>query len=211
MPASGWIVGLVLGTAGGAAATAAGAAPAGDSTALLWGFLLFAGAIFCTILELFVPSGGMLGLLSGLLAISSLVAFFFHDSRWGLAFMGVYAVLIPAFIAFFFKVWVHTPIGRRMVLSSTVTGQVESEEGETLPDQASVHGAAARALVGAHGVAETTLRPVGTIRLAGKRIDAIAESGIIEARSRVVVTEVYDNQIKVRLASDEMSGPIEQS
>ena len=44
----------------------------------------------------------------------------------------------------------------------------------------------------------TTLRPVGTVRIAGRRLDAMAESGIIEAGTAIVVTDVYDNQVKVR-------------
>ncbi|MHC5009117.1 MAG: NfeD family protein [Planctomycetota bacterium] len=44
----------------------------------------------------------------------------------------------------------------------------------------------------------TDLRPVGVVKIDGQRIDALAESGIVEAETPVVVTDVYDNQIKVR-------------
>jgi membrane-bound serine protease (ClpP class) len=48
------------------------------------------------------------------------------------------------------------------------------------------------------GVAVTALRPVGTIKIEGRRVDAMAESGVIESGTNIVVVDVYDNQIKVR-------------
>ena len=45
---------------------------------------------------------------------------------------------------------------------------------------------------------ETALRPVGTVRIKGRRTDGMAEAGVIEANTPVVVTDIYDNQIKVR-------------
>ena len=55
-----------------------------------------------------------------------------------------------------------------------------------------------RALVGAEGEVVTPLRPVGVVRIADQRYDALAETGIIEAGQRVRVTAVQDHQIKVR-------------
>ena len=39
---------------------------------------------------------------------------------------------------------------------------------------------------------------MGTIKIEDRRIDGMAESGTIEAGTPVIVTDVYDNQIKVR-------------
>ena len=55
-----------------------------------------------------------------------------------------------------------------------------------------------RERIGAEGVTITALRPVGIVKINGQRIDAMAESGIVEANTPVVVADVYDNQIKVR-------------
>jgi membrane-bound ClpP family serine protease len=57
-----------------------------------------------------------------------------------------------------------------------------------------------RQLIGARGVAVTMLRPVGTVKIEGRRIDALAENGYIESGSPIVVTDVQDNQVKVRAA-----------
>ena len=55
-----------------------------------------------------------------------------------------------------------------------------------------------RQLIGAEGMTITDLRPVGFVKINGQRLDAMAETGIVEADTPVVVTDVYDNQVKVR-------------
>ena len=58
-------------------------------------------------------------------------------------------------------------------------------------------------LVGAMGTVETDLRPVGIVRIDNHRLDALSEQGFIKAGARIVVTDAYDNQLKVRMAADE--------
>ena len=55
--------------------------------------------------------------------------------------------------------------------------------------------------VGKQGTTITVLRPVGVVRIDGERIDAMAETGSIEADCEIKVTSVYDNQVKVRTVS----------
>jgi membrane-bound ClpP family serine protease len=55
--------------------------------------------------------------------------------------------------------------------------------------------------IGKQGTAVTILRPVGVVRIDGERIDAMAETGSIEAESTIEVVAVYDNQVKVRVVS----------
>ncbi|MHC4652278.1 MAG: NfeD family protein [Planctomycetota bacterium] len=88
-----------------------------------------------------------------------------------------------------------------MVLGGTTEQTLEDNEQDTL--QASEKARLKRLeelrqLIGAEGVTETALRPVGFVKINGQRLDAMAESGVVEADTPVVVTDVYDNQIKVR-------------
>jgi membrane-bound serine protease (ClpP class) len=53
-------------------------------------------------------------------------------------------------------------------------------------------------LVGRAGVAETVLRPAGVARLNGKRLDVVAESGMIERGSAITVIAVEGTRIVVR-------------
>ena len=58
-----------------------------------------------------------------------------------------------------------------------------------------------RELIGAEGRAITALRPVGVVKIGGERVDALSELGVIESGTDIVVTDVYDNQVKVRAVS----------
>ena len=53
-------------------------------------------------------------------------------------------------------------------------------------------------LVGAEGVAQTTLRPAGMAEIAGKRLDVVAESDMIARGSTIKVIAVEGNRIVVR-------------
>jgi len=167
-----------------------------DATYLIWGAALYGLAIVLIVLELFVPSGGILAALSGIALVGSLIALFRYDAMVGVGALGITAVLIPAGIAFVFKVWMNTSFGRRLILGGN---ESDSDESRRMAEDARRQRTEAlRALVGAEGRTETSLRPVGTVRIGGRRLDAMAESGIIEANRPIVVTTVYDNQIKVR-------------
>jgi membrane-bound serine protease (ClpP class) len=177
------------------------ATPSGsDEAYLLTGFVLAAIAVGLLILEFVVPSGGLIGILCGVAAISSVVAFFMYDTTWGIAAVGGYIVLVPVAIVFFFKVFIHSPLAHRLVLGATEEAESDSPEEAFAESEQRRRDrlAALRELVGAEGVTITALRPVGTIKINGPRIDGMAETGVIEPNTPVIVTEVYDNQIKVR-------------
>jgi membrane-bound ClpP family serine protease len=166
---------------------------------LLWGFILLGVAIGMLVLELFVPSGGLIGVLSGVAAIGSIVAFFQFDTTLGIVALVGYVLLGPVIIYFGFKLWLGSPLGRRMILGGNE--DIIDEQGDALPASEAARRERReklRQLIGAEGTTVTALRPVGTVRIAGQRLDALAETGVIEADTPVIVTDVYDNQIKVR-------------
>jgi len=177
------------------------AADAADgSTYIIWGFVLAGVALVLLFLELLVPSGGLMGLLCGVAVIGSIVAFFKHDTAFGISSVIAYAILTPVTLVFVFKLWLHSPLGKRMVLGADVGGEHgDAESAMAASEQARRKRLEAlRELVGVEGVAATALRPVGVVKINGQRIDALAESGVIEAGTPVVVADVYDNQVKVR-------------
>ncbi len=165
----------------------------------LWGFILAAGALGLLFLELLVPSGGLLGLLCGAAAIGSIVAFFKYNTTFGVAALMVYAIMGPIVVIFVFKVWLQSPLARRMVLGGDQASLGEEEPEAHQAERARLAQlVAVRELIGAEGISVTALRPVGVVKINGQRVDALAETGIVEADTPVVVTDVYDNQIKVR-------------
>ena len=177
---------------------AQGVAESPNDGALFWGFVLGGAALGILLLELLVPSGGLLGLLCGVAIIGSITAFFRYDTTFGFVSLLGYAILTPFVIVFGFKLWIQSPLARRMVLGG-LEGSDDAEGAPNPAEQARLgrHGEL-RELIGAEGVTITALRPVGVVKINGQRVDAMAESGIVEANTPIVVADVYDNQIKVR-------------
>ena len=157
-------------------------------------------------LEIFIPSGGMIGILCGIAAVASVFAFFKYDTAAGALALVTYLVATPFLLIYGVKIWSHSSIGRRLILGGTdaVDGRGRTEE--QISDELTQHAAAERstrdALIGRRGVALTPLRPVGVIEIDGARHDALAETGAIDERSEIEVVEVLDNQIKVRPRRD---------
>ena len=176
------------------------ATEAPDSTYFIWGCILCAIAIVLLMLEFFVPSGGLIAILCGVCAVGSVVSFFMYSTVAGAIATIGYVVVTPFLIVFMFKVWLHSPIAKTMILGGEDnTANIGNEEAAAASEQQRLERLAElKDLIGAEGIAETALRPVGTVRIEGRRIDAMAESGIVDINTPVVVTDVYDNQIKVR-------------
>ncbi len=166
-----------------------------DSTLLLWGFGLLALSLLLLVLELFIPSAGVIGAVAALATIAGVVCFWRVSSAWGASATLVVLVLGPMAVALMLKVYPNTPVGRRLILGS-------SEDPEEAAARAVREREAARAaeaaLIGQEGEALTDMRPVGEVRIGGRRMEALAESGQISARQRVRVVDIVDNQVKVR-------------
>jgi membrane-bound ClpP family serine protease len=167
---------------------------------LLWGFILAGAALGLLLVEILVPSGGLLGVLCGVAGIGSIVAFFQYDPKAGVAALVAYAIATPVLLVLFFKLWLNSPLARRMVLGGEkdLAPSDEDDAARATEQARAKRLEQTRQLIGADGITETALRPVGFVKINGQRLDAMAESGIIEANTPVVVTDVYDNQIKVR-------------
>jgi membrane-bound ClpP family serine protease len=174
------------------------ASGSGNEAYFLWGCALFGVAVVLLAIELFVPSGGLLGILCGITAIGSIVSFFRYDTGWGIGVTLGYIILTPITLVFIFKLWINSPIGKAMILGDGDQSTDLEEASMRSERERQTRLAELQELVGAEGFAETALRPVGTVRINGVRTDAMAESGVIEANTPVVVTDIYDNQIKVR-------------
>jgi len=184
-------------------AAAAGASTSADGL-LIWGAVLLAVCIILVFVELLVPSGGLIGLLAGIAAVGSVVAFWRYDTTTGFFVLIAYLVAGPVALYIGFKWWVNSPLGQMMILNASVTDEGRPEVGNEAEDglagevERRERIAQLRELIGAEGRTVTALRPVGVVRIGGERIDALAETGVIASETDVIVTDVYDNQIKVR-------------
>ena len=183
-----------------AQASSAAASTTGDDKFLMFGLILMGVSLVLLFLELFVPSGGLISILAAVCAIGSVVAFYKYDTTWGMVATGAYVVLGPIIGIFGFRWWINSPLGRGMILGGNEPGASDLDDDSPMSDAHARQERLAqlRQLIGAQGIAVSPLRPVGIVKINGQRIDALAESGVIDAGQSVTVTDVYDNQIKVR-------------
>ena len=159
---------------------------------LFWGLGLLAASLLLVVVEVFIPSGGLIALVSTGCAIAGIVCLFRVGWGWGLTGLSVLIVLGPTAFAFALKIWPSTPMGRRM-LGERPAEQIEAERLAALREREKYLG-----MVGAEGVVLTDLRPVGMVQIDNDRYDALSETGFVAAGSRVRVTHAEPSQIKVR-------------
>jgi len=160
------------------------AGESGDT--LLWGFVLIGATIFLIALELVVPSGGILAIAAAAALIGAVTAFFMHDPVTGGVALAAIAIFGPLLAWIAWRWWSDTDMARRLVLSDECDSSNEARS----------------ELLGQHGTAETDLRPIGVVRIADRRYDALSDHGVIGCGSTVTVVKVLDNQLKVRLTDD---------
>jgi membrane-bound serine protease (ClpP class) len=158
---------------------------------LTWGLALLGVSLLLMAVEVFVPSAGIIALFAAGAAVGGLVLLFLYDPTWGIiATLGM-LLITPVAIWLAVKAFPHTPIGKRLILGSGQDDTSKFEAAQAARDEQI-------ALIGLEGEALTDLRPVGSARIDGKRVDVLAEGPMIEAGSRVRIVSAEGTQIKVR-------------
>ena len=140
------------------------------------GFLMIAA-------EVFVP-GLVLGTLGGLCLVGSVALCYaaYGPLLGTVAFAALAAFGIAGFFLWL-KLFPHTPIGKKMMLHRSLN----SRNSLKIPD-----------LTGATGEAVTPLRPAGTAVINGRRMDVVAESGLIESGRKISFVSQEGIRIFVR-------------
>jgi membrane-bound ClpP family serine protease len=158
---------------------------------IAWAILLLVIGCALVVLEVFIPSGGIIAILSAVAFIGSIVIAFQPSATTGptigFMFAAITVFAVPALIALAFKYWPKTPMGKAFL------GELPSEA-DVLPHDAR------RALIGRVGVARTKMLPSGAVEIDGQMIDAVTQGQAIEPGTYVVVAEVRANRVVVRPA-----------
>jgi membrane-bound ClpP family serine protease len=157
---------------------------------LIWALALLALGMVCLVLEFFVPSSGMLGLLCALSLIGSIVLAFMSGSNTGAVFLLGIMLTVPAFIFVAIQYWPETSIGKMVLVPPP------SHPDEVLPETHNYRGL--RELVGKRGIAKSIMLPGGIVYVDGKNYDAISEGTVIEAGQRVIVVQISTQRLVVR-------------
>jgi membrane-bound ClpP family serine protease len=159
--------------------------------ALLWSILLLLLGLGLIALELFIPSGGVLGILAALAIIASLAVAFSGGWVTGVCMLLATMVILPVVLAAAVHYWPRTPIGRLIMLE---TPQSEDEVLSDTPQHRHL-----KDLIGKRGVAKTKMLPSGAIVIEGRVYDAFSEGMAIEPGQPVRVTAIRTNRVAVVL------------
>jgi len=157
---------------------------------LIWSVLLLALGLAIIAIELFVPSGGILGIAAAMSLFGAIFMALRHENSSIGATVAVAEVVgISVAVVLGLKWWPNSAMGRRIV-PPLPSGD------EILPDGHQVQ--MLNDLVGKTGHAKSLMLPSGAVSIEGRTFNALSEGLAIEAGSAVRVIEVRGNRIIVQ-------------
>ena len=154
--------------------------------------LLFIGLLLVFV-EIFIPSGGILMILSLLCIGGSIWAgyteWYEETPQYFWIFTGSSIFLIPVVAAFGLYILPRTAIGQKILLQAPKLEDVTpfSKEQERL-----------KQLVGMEGITVSLLKPSGMVLIDGERLDCQSEGGFISPDTPIVVINVREKRLIVR-------------
>jgi membrane-bound ClpP family serine protease len=166
----------------------------GDSTryfvymTLIHAVLMIVVFLLLLALELFIPSGGLLGIAAAAALIAAIVIGFLHSLTAGATILIGAAIGVPFLVSIGLRIWPKTPMGRRMLTIDPVADAIREAEFR----------AEREAIVGKTGVAKTNMLPSGLVEIEGVRMDAVSVGMAIDSGQKVEVVSVSSGKIHVR-------------
>jgi membrane-bound serine protease (ClpP class) len=155
-------------------------------------FLLCVLALVLLGAEDILPTGGALGILAACCLAFVLYLGFAESATTGLRYLAIEALVVPAGMAG--SAWLvgRSGLGRGAYLTPPEAHEVAEGHGLDY-------------LIGSTGRALTALRPSGMVEFEGRRLDGVAEEGLIEPGSVVEAVLVRSGRVIVRKFSEEPS------
>ena len=164
---------------------------------LAWPILLLAFGLILLIAEVFIPSGGVLGVLAfGCVALSLWQAFR-ESTALGLNFLLADFLILPMAVMLMLYLWPKTPLARRVFLKPPAPEEIEGAHPQLRLD----------VLVGQYGRTLTPLRPSGFVEMDGQRLHALSEDGLVPTGALVRTVRVRGGQVVVRAVLDSPREP----
>ena len=161
---------------------------------LIVALILMAMVLF--LLEILTPSLGLLAIMGLGAMVGAIWAGFSIHSAFGWTLLVASVVLTPIYL-FLLRKWLpSSKLGRMVFL-----GKPRQAAGQGTPNAAGLE-----RLVGAKGVAATDLRPAGKITIGAQRIEARAESTLIDVGAAIRVISATGTEVVVsEIAPDDGS------
>jgi len=155
---------------------------------ILWTFLFLCAAFVAAVLEVFLPTGGIFGVLAAGCLIASIVFSFKITVLIGSLYTLFVCLLVPVFLWGTLRLWPNTWIGRRMLLEPKEDPALAPNEVRQSFQQ----------LVGKEGIAKSKMLLGGLIEIEGNRYNAVSDADSIESGEPVRVIRIEGTSIIVR-------------
>ena len=170
---------------------------------LRWVVALLVLGLGVMVLEVFVPSGGILGFVSiAALVAAVATAFLEQGPTAGIASLAVVVLAVPAVLSLAFRWFPDTPLGRRVLPPAP-------EAADVLPDQERRRHV--RDLVGHAGRTVSDLLPWGSVEIDGETVPAMSEGGPIETGVAIEAVGVQGTALVVRVVEPQAAAPVESA
>jgi len=157
---------------------------------IVWAVVLLVIGLAVMMLEVFLPSGGVLGFVSAVAIVSAIVTAFVQQGVLaGFVMLGMSIGLVPAVLVLAFRWFPATPLGRRVL-------PPPPEPSDVLPQQAARD--AAKAAVGLVGTVVDELVPWGRVLVADRLHEAMSEGGVVAAGTSIEVIGSQGTSLVVR-------------
>ena len=167
---------------------------------VFWAAILLLVGLSLVMVEIFIPSGGVIGFLSFASIIAAIVmAFYQSGPTIGIMFLSVSCVAVPAVLSVAFRLLPGTPMGKRLL------PDIPSPE-DVLPDREDRR--RLRLLIGRVGRSKSKMLPSGAVMIDGQTIDAMSEGQPIEAEQPVRVIDVRGTMVVVRPVDEDSADEV---
>jgi membrane-bound ClpP family serine protease len=161
--------------------------------------LLLLAALAFVVMEVFIPSGGMISILA---LVSAVVSIWCAKKAWWESnpaawwtYLGALIFLIPSAVGGAFYVFPRTSLGRKFLLEGPSLDEVTAYVDEEVR---------LKQLVGRHGKTLTLMNPGGLAIVDGERLHCESEGmQLLEPDEDIIVVAVNGNRLVVRAAPGE--------
>ncbi len=156
--------------------------------------LLLGLGLVLAVLEVLLPSGGLLGVVAaGVLTTAVILAFTEYGEGFGLLILLAVAVGVPIVVVWGFSFWPETPLGKQMLLEPPRAEDVLPEI--HTPDSL-------RRWIGEEAEATSPLRPSGVVRIGRTELPAISRLGAVGSGQKVRIVDVRGANLIVEPAPE---------
>jgi len=154
----------------------------------IWTIVFLLAGLLFAVLELFLPSGGILAFFSFASFCASVIFSFHQGVGFGLVYTVILLVGIPILVWQLVNLWPYTPIGRRILLDPKNDPALDYN-----PEKDSF-----QHLVGKVGTALSQMVPSGIVLIDNQRYDALTEGEAIDPGTPIIVLKASRLDIVVR-------------